>query len=160
MRGFYVPSDQSLLAALGEVTIRHEHLSYALKMTIKSLAGLTIEEARDATQYESARQLRDCIRKLAKRKLRVSDAQLKLSALLTRAERLTERRNHLTHGLWAQDLDGDSGVLDASRELSPTPTSQELKSLASEMSALTTEINEARIEGFLKFALDSKDVKE
>jgi len=56
---FYVPNDPELLAALGEVTLRHEHLSQILKMTIKSIAGLTVAEAVDATQYDGARQLGD-----------------------------------------------------------------------------------------------------
>jgi hypothetical protein len=55
---FYVPDDRELLAALGEVTLRHEHLSHILKMTIKSIAGLSVAEALDATQYDGARQLR------------------------------------------------------------------------------------------------------
>ena len=96
---FYVPDDKELLAALGEVTLRHEHLNHILKMTIKSIAGLTVAEAMDATQYEGTRQLREYIRRLARKKFGASVTCLKLSALLTRAERLTNQRNRLTHGL-------------------------------------------------------------
>jgi hypothetical protein len=38
---FHVPEDKELLAALGVVTLRHEHLNHILKMTIKSIAGIT-----------------------------------------------------------------------------------------------------------------------
>ena len=150
----HVPEDQSLLAALGAVTLRHEHLNHILKMTIKSLANLTPAEALDATQYEGSRQLRELIRKLGRQKLRVGEPFLKLSALLTRAERLTEQRNQLTHGLWAKELDGDPGVLEASGELRPIPSLEQLKSLALEILALTNEFNAARFDGFLKIALD------
>ncbi len=116
---FYVPDDQQLLATLGEITLRHEHLNHILKMTIKSIAELTPAEAQDATKYDGPRQLRECIRKLSKKKLGTSEAHLKLCALLTRAERLTDQRNRLTHGLWARELDGDPGVMGAPGELFP-----------------------------------------
>lgn len=151
---FYVPDDRELLAALGEVTLRHEHLSHILKMTIKSIAGLTVAEAVDATQYDGARQLRECIRKLTRKKFGTSEASLKLSALLTRAERLTNQRNRLTHGLWAQELDGDPGLMGAPGELEALPSLDQLKTLASDLVELTREFNAARIEGFLKEALE------
>lgn len=52
---FHVPDDQQLLAVLGELTLRHEHLNHILKMTIKTIARLTPSEAIDATQYEGSR---------------------------------------------------------------------------------------------------------
>jgi hypothetical protein len=66
---FHVPEDQELLAAFGEVALRHEHMNHILKMTIKSLAGLTPAEAIAATKYEGSAQLRDRVRKLARRGL-------------------------------------------------------------------------------------------
>src|SRR3989344_993993 len=153
---FHVPQDQQLLAALGEVTLRHEHLNHILKMTIKSIARLTPAEAVDATQYDSSRTLRERIRKLARQKLGEGEPLLKLQALLARAGRLTEQRNVLTHGLWAKELDGDPGVMGAPGELRPLPLVDELKSLSKEIEALTEELNLARLEGFLKIALEEK----
>ena len=154
---FHVPQDQQLLAALGEVTLRHEHLNHILKMTIKSIARLSPTEAVDATQYDGSRTLRERIRKLARQKLGEGEPLLKLQALLTRAGRLTEQRNELTHGLWAKELDGDPGVMGAPGELRPLPSVDELKSLAKEIEALTKELNLARLEGFLKIALEEKN---
>lgn len=151
---FYVPDDKELLAALGEVTLRHEHLNHILKMTIKSIAGLTVAEALNATQYEGARQLREYIRKLARKKLGASGACLKLSALLTRAERLTNQRNRLTHGIWAKELAGDPGLMGAPGELEALPSVDQLKALASDLVVLIQEINAARLEGFLKEAIE------
>ena len=153
---FHVPDDQHLLAALGEISLRHEHLNHILKMTIKSLAGLTPAEAFDATAYEGSSALRERIRKLARQKLGEGAPLLKLQALMTRAGRLTEKRNDLTHGLWAEELDGDPGVMSAPGELRPLPSVDELKTLASEIEALTKELNVARLEGFLKIAMDEK----
>jgi hypothetical protein len=156
MLTFYLPADQRLLVALGKVALRHEHLNHILKMTIKSLAGLTVQEAIDATQYEGSKALRNRIRKLARKRLGEGEALLKLQALLTQAGRLTDRRNDLTHGLWAQELDGDPGVMGAPGELQPLPSAEELETLVEEIWALTQELNRARLEGFLKIALEQK----
>ena len=75
---FFVPDDRGLLAALGKVTLRHEHLNHILKMTIKSLAGLTPQEAIDATQYEGSRTLRERIQNFARQKLGEGEPLLKL----------------------------------------------------------------------------------
>lgn len=154
---FHVPQDQELLAALGEVTLRHEQLNFILKMTIKSIARLSSNEAFDATQYEGARTLRDRIRKLARQKLGEGEPLLKLQVLLTRAGRLTKRRNELTHGIWAKELDGSSGVMEAFGVLQPLSSLNELENLAKEIEALTKELNHARLEGFLKIALEEKE---
>jgi hypothetical protein len=156
MLTFYVPTDKDLLAALAEVTLRNEHLNHILRMTIKTLAGLTPAEAFDATKYDGARQLRDTIKKLAKKKLGTCEEQLKLSAMMTRAERLTGKRNDLTHGLWAQELDGDPGVMGAPGEITPLPSAEELRQLADQLWTLTKELNSARLEGFLKSALEAR----
>jgi hypothetical protein len=153
---FHVPEDQPLLAAIGEVTLRHEHLTHILKMTIKSIAELSPREAVDATQYEGPRTIRERIQKLARQKLGEGESLLKLQALLTRAGRLSERRNALTHGLCAQELDGDPGIMEEFGVLRPLPSVDELNSLAKEIEALTNELNEARLYGFLKIALEKK----
>ena len=44
---FHVPDNTELLAAFGEVALRHEHLNHILRMTIKTLARLSIDEALD-----------------------------------------------------------------------------------------------------------------
>lgn len=153
---FHVPEDQELLAAFGEVALRHEHMNHILKMTIKSLADLTPAEAIAATVYESSGQLRDRIRKLAKKRLGEGKPLLKLQAMLTTCKKLTDKRNELVHGLWAQELDGDAHVRDAYGSVRPLPTVQELRELAKEIEELTNLLNFERLEGFLKLALSER----
>jgi hypothetical protein len=150
---FHVPEDQELLAALGEVTLRHEHMNHILKMTIKSLADLTPAEAILATVYEGSRQLRDRIRKLAKKRLGEGKPLLKLQAMLTTCKKLTDKRNELVHGLWARELDGDAHVRDGYGDPRPLPTVKELRELAQEIGVLTNQLNFERLEGFLKLAI-------
>ena len=155
--GFHVPSDQALLAAFGEVALRHEHMNHILKMTIKTLAGITPEEALAATKYESSRQLRDRVKGLARKALGDGAALLKLQAIVNSCEALTERRNQLVHGVWAKELDGDAHIRDAYGNERPLPTIAELKTLAGEIDALTRYLNSERLEGFLSDALKKRN---
>jgi hypothetical protein len=150
---FHVPKDQELLAAFGEVALRHEHMNHILKMTIKSLADLTPTEALAATMHESTRQLRDRIRKLAKKRLGEGKPLLKLQAMVSACKKLTDKRNELVHGLWARELDGDAHVRDACGSVRPLPTVQELRQLAKDIEELTNRLNFERLQGFLKLAL-------
>jgi hypothetical protein len=153
---FHVPEDKELLSALGVVSLRHEHLNHILKMTIMSIAGLTPSEASYALKYEGSRSLRQRISKLGKKELGESKALLKLQAILGHAERVTKKRNRIIHGLWAIELDGDPGIMEVHGELNPLPTVEELKSLANEIAEITQELNESRLDGFLKEALSKK----
>jgi len=158
MTSFHVPQDQALLAAFGEVALRHEHMNHILKMTIKSLADITPAEAIAATKYDGSRQLRDRIRKIARKKLGEGARLLKLQAILADCERLTGKRNELVHGLWAQELDGDAHVRDAHGNTHPLPTVKDLRELGLEIARLTARLNVERLEGFLMKALSELGV--
>lgn len=156
MMMFHVPKDPTLLAAFGEVTLRHEHLSHILRMTIKTLAQLEVYEALDATAFDSASLLRERLRKHAKQRLGEGQALLKIQALVERCRRATERRNEYVHSVWAQELDGEAKRRDGSQRWLPIPTVQELQALSQELLALTQELNHARREGFIHEALSGR----
>lgn len=154
---FHVPSDEQLLAAFGEVALRHEHMNHILKMTIKSLTSVTPAEALAATMFESSAQLRERVRKIARERLGDGAEFVRLQAILANCRRLTERRNELVHGLWAQELDGEAHVRDAYGGTKPLPTVEQLRTLARELEQLTGQLNFERLEGFLKQALERKN---
>jgi hypothetical protein len=156
MMTFHVPDDRDLLAAIGEVALRHEHLNHILRMTIKTLAQLDVTEAVDATAYDSSSQLRDRIKKLARQRLGEGEPLLKLQALLERCKRATENRNTLVHSVWGKELDGEPALKGSGQEWRSLPTTSELHNLAESLSQLTAQLNEARLEGFLHQALISK----
>src|SRR5262249_4942875 len=119
MMTFHVPDDQELLAAFGELTLRHEHLNHMLRMTIKTLARLEVGEALNATAYDGSSQLRDRIRKLAKQRLGDGEALLKLQAIVERCKRATEKRNALVHSVWASELGGEPARRGANNDWQP-----------------------------------------
>ncbi len=153
---FHVPSDKELLAAIGEVALRHEHLNHILRMTIRTLARLDIDEALDATAYDSSSQLRERIKKLARQRLGEGEPLLKLQALLERCKRATVKRNDLVHSVWGKELDGEPARKGSGHEWRSLPTTTDLHELAENISLLTSQLNEARLKGFLHEALTKK----
>ena len=155
---FHVPEDKELLAAFGEVAIRHEHMSHILKMTIRTLTGVSVDEAVKATAHENISQIRTRIKKIARTKLGEGEALIKLQAILCDCKHLTDKRNELTHCLWTQELDRDAQLRDPHGNTQPLPTAQDLLDLAKSMGELTNRINRERFEGFLYQALSQKGV--
>lgn len=153
---FHVPDDAQLLAVLGEIALRHEHLNHILKMTIKSLANVSVEEAVRATRYQGSRQLRERVGKLARQRLGEGEPLIRLQALLAECERVTEARNRFIHGLWAKELDGDPQLRDEFGESGPVPTLDELRRLATEVELVAGKLNQARLFGFLDKALQTR----
>ena len=156
MMTFHIPRDTKILAALGTIALRHGHLDHILKMTVKSLGKVSIQQALDATAFEGSRELRDRIRKLARLKMGEGNALIQLQALLERCRRATDRRNELIHSLWAQELDGDAKVRTNDHGWKPVPTIDELKTLSAELADLAKELNSARLEGFLAKAIAAR----
>lgn len=153
MMMFHIPEDRELLAALGIITLRHSHLDHILRMTVKTLSEVSIEQAKDATAFEGSGVLRHRIRKLAKRRLGEGAALIQLQALLECCRRATEKRNILIHNIWAQELDGEPKVQTQNHKWEPLPTIDELNALSTELSSLASELNNARLDGFLSQAL-------
>ena len=154
---FAVPEDAAWLQSLGVVTIRHGHLDRVLRLTIKTLAGVTVREAIDATTRENSSVLRGRIRKLAKQRLGDGAPLVKLQALLTRAQRATDRRNRLIHEVCGRILDEpDAQLLADDHTWKPLPSVTELDDLASELDAIVRELNNARLGGFILLALNER----
>lgn len=156
---FHVPDDPAFLAAVARVTICHAHLDYCLRLCIKSLAGLSIEEALDATEHEGSRALRERIRKLARMRLGEGQPLLKLQALMKRCEERTEERNRRTHniiGIWHYPGSQVPMRRTADHCWESLPSAKELDALATSIMVLGAELNRARLNGWLDQALQKR----
>jgi hypothetical protein len=149
----HMPDDPALLAAVGRVALRHAHLDNALRMTIKSLTNVSVEEALDATEFEGSGALREHVLKLARKRLGDGAALVKLQALLARTKRATEDRNDLIHSLWGQPLDGKPVKRTRDHRWKQLPTVDELNALQKDIEAITNELNRERLHGWLAEAL-------
>jgi hypothetical protein len=156
MMTFYTPSDETL-AAWGLMSVRHSSLEHILRMTVKTLTEVTVEEALDATASESIAILRRRIRDLARKRLGEGKALVKLEPLVERSHRVTRRRNEFVHGVWAFELSSDEPIFQTNdHKRKPIPTVNELRQLSNDIARLVSEINDARLEGFLHEALRKK----
>ena len=68
MLNFHEP-EPDVLQAVGRIALRHSQLDHMLKLTIKSLSGITVQQALHATAFEGSTVLRERIRKLARKTL-------------------------------------------------------------------------------------------
>ena len=150
-----MPTDSKLMAAVGRVAIRHGQLGYVLQMTLKSIEGISVREALDATERLGSSELRRRVRKSAKQKFGDGPTLTRLDALLTRCRRATANRNEILHSLWAQDKEGNLVIRDDDgHNFRPPPTKLELKKMAGELAKVASDLNEARLSGFLRDALN------
>ena len=153
---FAVPDDPKIVEAMGLIAVRHAQLDYVLRMMVKSLGGVTIKQALDATFRTGSGQLRDRVKRLAKRRLGEGNALIRLDATLRECERVTSTRNDIMHNIAAQEVDGAGGVMvrDDNHQWKPLPSLQELQETANELTRLAGELNDARLNGYLKDAMD------
>jgi hypothetical protein len=155
---FHIPDDRAVLAAVGEVAILHEHMNYVLRLTIKSLAQISVEEALAATNYHGSAQLRERVLKLGRKRLGEGSPLLKLQAVIANCKRLTEKRNDLVHGVWAAGMDGEEAhIRDSFGDERPVPTADELRKLGDEIATLVGRFNHDRLKGWLNAALLQSD---
>lgn len=160
MMTFHVPPDRELLAAFGELSLRHEHLTHILRMTIKTVANLEVSEALDATAYEGAAALRARISRLARQRLGEGRPLLQLQALLERCSRASGKRNELVHSVWAKELDGEPKLRTNDHGWRDLPSVHQLNELSSEIDELTKTLNHARLDGFLAEELRSRPLSK
>lgn len=148
--------DKDTQAALGVVAIRHGHLEYILKMTVKSLCGLSIEEALKETNKLNAARLRKRIESEAQAILKEGDTLEWLIEMLRRSWQASDLRNTVIHNIWAKELDGPLLMQNDDYTWRPAPTVQELQLLSDEIQAITKEINTSRLDGKLFAMLEEK----
>jgi hypothetical protein len=153
---FAIPEDPEFLKAIGEVSICHGFLDHMLKMTIKTLAGLSVNEALDATERATAAVLRERVHKLARQRLGEGPALLKLEAILERCRRASASRNEIIHNVVGQELDREPLMRRSGNKWEPLPTVDELRALAVDLQTIAGELNTARRHGFLDEALKSR----
>lgn len=145
-----IPADVDLLQAAGRVAFAHGQLEHVLRMTVKSLTGLSVQEALDATASMKVYELRDKIKKLFRQRTRDESAKSKLDALLNKAKRLSDKRNTLIHRPWAKDSQGRWVVKEEDHQWGQPPSVEALNQLADEIHRTAIELNTARLSGFVK----------
>jgi hypothetical protein len=154
-----LPEGLGLLEAAGRVALAHGQLELMLRMTIKTLSGMTVKDALSATEKTKNWELRAQIEKLFTQKSKDLSLLLKLRALLNRCEALSEKRNRLLHNAWAIGPDGSIVTKGADHAWGEAPTDADLNGLALEIAEQVEELNKARLRGFIKEVIHKFDEK-
>lgn len=145
-----LPGDGELLAAAGRVALSHGQLELMLRMTIKTLSGLSVSEALNATGKMKNWEIRKEIESLFKRKSAEPAERLKLKAILGKCEQLSEERNRLVHNAWALAEDGSVLMKGDRRAWGEAASADDLNALAQEIGDTVNALNEARLKGFIR----------
>jgi hypothetical protein len=156
---FHLP-DPDHLAAIGGVSVCHGHLDHMLRMTIKTLSDLPLDEALLATERDGSSELRDTVKRLGRMQLGKGTVPfLKLCALLEKCRQATERRNEIVHAIVGTELDGAHVVKTSSNDWEQLPALDDINALAIEIQRLASDLNHARRHGFLAAALAARRSK-
>jgi len=144
-----IPSHPGLTEAIGRLAIAHTHLELTLRYTVKTLAGLSVKDALDATHGERIFDLRKRIRRLFVETKPAASELVKLDALLGAAQRLSENRNRIFHSAWSQTDAGNAVLKREDHHWTPAPSAKEVNGITVQILALVGMINDARLHGFL-----------
>jgi hypothetical protein len=101
-----LPKDPAVLVAIGKVAVRHGQLAQGLKLTIRSIRGISVEQALAETKRKSLHQLRELIEGHARDRFGEAPVLNRLQELLDKSQHATDHRNSVLHDLWATESDG------------------------------------------------------
>lgn len=114
---FYVPDDD-ILRELGRLQIRHSHLDHTLRLAIKRMLGISIDDPGYWNETRGmAKTLRDRARELITERYSDDDMVGTLNQVLDDAEVATTQRNRLLHSVWMKALDGEPVLHDRDNTL-------------------------------------------
>ncbi len=147
------------VAALGRLAVAHTHLELALRYTVKTLTGLSVQKGLDVTHKESTRKVRQRVRRLFLQKKPIEQEISKLDALLNEASRLSDTRNNYLHSAWSVSEAGQPIIKLENHSWGPAPTTKEVEDAAKNIAALGAEINYERSDGFIRTVFERRDVQ-
>lgn len=99
----YLPDDEIALT-VGRITIRHGQLDHVMRLAIKRMLGISIDDPGYASATKGmSKDLREKVMKRASERYVDEPEKLELmESLLDQAESVTRIRNRLTHSVWMQ----------------------------------------------------------
>ena len=135
----------------------HANLELVLKMCVKTLARLTVEEAMLAYDRANTSEVRDCIRRLFRQACKDERLRCKLQAMLGEAKQIAADRNRLVHRPWGTSKKGDLLTPDERWVWgNKIPTPDELNRLATRISDLANRLNHERLRGYIGDAVEKE----
>jgi len=153
-----LPKDRAVLVALGKLAIRHGQLDQGLKLTIRSIRGISVEQALAETKRKSLHHLRKLVEEHARERFGEAPVVSRLQELLDRSRQAMDHRNSVLHDLWATESDGGPPH---APEGSPgeIPSVAELEAVADNLTSVVKELDHERHRGFLHEAMEASSAR-
>jgi restriction endonuclease Mrr len=149
MHRLTVPNRPQLLEALGRLAIAHTHLERILRYTVKTLSGLSGPKSLDPTKRKPISDLRKRIKKRFKKHHPTAAETYRLDELLEKTKLLSGKRNSYMHRAWSETEAGQVILHEEDLRLGAAPPEAAIERVASEILALSKQINDARLHGFI-----------
>jgi hypothetical protein len=143
-----LPSDPSEVVAIGKVAIRHGQLDHGLKLTIKSIRGISVEQALAETKRKSVYQLQALVEEHARDRFGEAPILVRIRKLLHLSRQATDHRNSVLTELWATES-GGAPYRAPERKPTASPRVAELEAVAGNLFSVVTELDHERHRGCL-----------
>jgi hypothetical protein len=150
---FYEPDD-AILCELGRLQIRHSHLDHTLRLAIKRMLGISVDDPGYWNETRGmAAELRARARKLiAKRYGEDDDTADILNKVLDDAETATTLRNRLLHSVWMKAVGAQPVLHDRDNTLKvhvgfQLPTVSEIASVSEQVERVQRVLNHLTRQG-------------
>lgn len=144
---FYVPDDD-ILRELGRLQIRHSHLDHTLRLAIKRMLGISID---DPGYWNETRGMTAALRTharelIAERYCDDEDMAATLYKVLDDAEEATTLRNRLLHSVWMKASGAEAVLYDWDNTLKihvgfQLPTAAEVASVSQRVERIQSVLN-------------------
>jgi hypothetical protein len=157
MNSLSLPHDPAEVVAIGKVAIRHGQLDHGLKLTIKSIRRISVEQALTETRRKSPHQLRALVEEHARNRFGEAPNLVRIRELLHRARQATDHRNSVLDELWATESDG-APIHAPERHPMALPRVAELKAVADNLFSVVKELDHERHRGCLREATEASTV--
>ena len=106
MNSLSLPHDPAEVVAIGKVAIRHGQLDHGLKLTIKIIRKISVEQALAETKRKSPHQLRALVEQHARDRFGEAPSLVRIRELLHLSRQAMDHRNSVLNELWATESAG------------------------------------------------------
>jgi hypothetical protein len=146
-----LPKDPAVLVAIGKVAIRHGQLDHGLKLTTRSIRGISVGQALAETKRKSPHQLQALVEEHAWARFGETPNLVRIRELLRRARQATDHRNSVLDDLWATESDS-APIHVPGRKPRALPRVAELEAVADSLFSVVKELDHERHRGCLREA--------
>ena len=134
------------------MAVAHGHLELVQKFLVRSLAGVSMIDALNSTEFERISDVQKTVKKLARSRQFPEHIMVRLRSLLNKATSLSRKRNEFVHRAVQMNRQGQLVQKRDDHTWGPAPTLEDLDELSQEILQLSKEINQQRLRGFIRDA--------